>query len=1073
MATFTVTTAQNIDELTVKAGGDTYNINGGTLTIDQDSRYGTNSTTSTSIGPMTLSATLGGVVEIDARFVRLIPYNTGTGNVPASNTVISQGSASGKLIGVYASLAVAPTAAGVAMPATGFIKIKQWNSVAYSAAALTGISATATDVDRVGWIELVGDDNAACTVNRLNNFRVRGDWFALGTTDGTRATTYQIPSNGTLQYHGGVWVETGTATGIYEFYPCVGSLTALASNFATDAVRGKVCWIASTGLLRFGHDGTNSTGGYIPPSGRRIRMANVFMACCTSAARTANVLPNATLATRYEFATTGGGALDINYTSCSWYLNVNQPYSFNMTNSAVCTAIVATEVAAPMTWDNVGVGHEGANTQTALTLSLCFAGGTFNKVVMARTAQGAVNTYVVSLTDIDGFTFTNCRFISFGKALNATAGSITANRVNNTTFTTTTLGGGRVFAQTCTNLHFTTTTYYDHPATTTTTGIPMYAFDLASNCLNMTFDGLDFGGLVMCQPYSGILGVGAAGCTNIKLRNLGTAAAPLDMGGARVDAATWTRATTTATVTKVAHGLKANDVIYVIVSSDVAAITIAAKTVLTAPTADTITFACLSAGAASGTVSYYPMVAGYMTVIAAAAAANTIKMQRCYGTHMRSGLYTADNSSKNITFESAWADPTAAPTIPVLNGFHKGVLASIALTAGTAVYGTHWLDWFNEHTTPNVAAQAWARTTTVATVTSVGHNLRVGSIITVNTTSDAGAIVLGQKTIATVPTKDTYTFTCLNAGAASGTVTFVPHNGRLGILMNEATANTAATVTEDAGTPGFTSAGGLYMPAIAAQVTFTQQTFMLGHSTFPTALPVMAGGTMSNYDITYAIDTGSGFGSFKNLAYPRAGGGGASASTNVTMTSTTGVAQGDYVFGTGIAPNAKVSSITNATTVVVDIANTGTVSGVLTFNQLPSEAALPSTGAKFKWRILTTTTNTTAITSLFVYTYSTDTTRAYQYSLDPTAASLVLTGLQPGTEVRVIRTSDDAELAGVEDSGTSFTYNYLWDGVTENVYIVVHALGYLPVRYEAQLLTSTGLTLPIQQTIDRQYLNPV
>ena len=118
MATFTVTTSQNIDELTSKAGGDTYNINGGTLTIDQDSRGGLNGTTSASIGVMTLSATLGGTVEIDARYVRIIPYDTGTGNVPAWNTTITQGSASGKLIGVYSALNVASTATGAAMPAS-------------------------------------------------------------------------------------------------------------------------------------------------------------------------------------------------------------------------------------------------------------------------------------------------------------------------------------------------------------------------------------------------------------------------------------------------------------------------------------------------------------------------------------------------------------------------------------------------------------------------------------------------------------------------------------------------------------------------------------------------------------------------------------------------------------------------------------------------------------------------------------------------------------------------------------------------------------------------------------------
>lgn len=50
MATFTITAANtNIDSLTSKAGGDTYNVNGGGLVIDQDSRVGTNQTTSASL----------------------------------------------------------------------------------------------------------------------------------------------------------------------------------------------------------------------------------------------------------------------------------------------------------------------------------------------------------------------------------------------------------------------------------------------------------------------------------------------------------------------------------------------------------------------------------------------------------------------------------------------------------------------------------------------------------------------------------------------------------------------------------------------------------------------------------------------------------------------------------------------------------------------------------------------------------------------------------------------------------------------------------------------------------------
>ncbi len=168
MATFTITTAKNIDALTTKAGGDTYNINGGTLTIDQDTRFGQNTTTTTGgLGPVTISPTLGGTLDIDARDVRIVHYESGTGNVPAGGTTITDatGGGSGKLIAVSISLTSAPTAAGAAMPANGYMKIKQWNGQDFgSGNALTGIGANVqtsiTESTRhfPGWISLVGDE---------------------------------------------------------------------------------------------------------------------------------------------------------------------------------------------------------------------------------------------------------------------------------------------------------------------------------------------------------------------------------------------------------------------------------------------------------------------------------------------------------------------------------------------------------------------------------------------------------------------------------------------------------------------------------------------------------------------------------------------------------------------------------------------------------------------------------------------------------------------------------------------------------------------------------------------------
>ncbi len=84
-----------------------------------------------------------------------------------------------------------------------------------------------------------------------------------------------------------------------------------------------------------------------------------------------------------------------------------------------------------------------------------------------------------------------------------------------------------------------------------------------------------------------------------------------------------------------------------------------------------------------------------------------------------------------------------------------------------------------------------------------------------------------------------------------------------------------------------------------------------------------------------------------------------------------------------------------------------------------------------------------------------------------TITTLTLTGLQTNTEVRVYGAGTTTELAGVENSSTTFTTTL----EASSVDIVVHALGY---EYQkiAGADTSADLTLPIQQRFDRNYRNP-
>lgn len=528
MTTYTITDAKTLRNLgTARTGGDIYNVNGGSLVIDQDTRYGQGGGAAFSLAAMTISSTLGGLIEVDARNVRLVPYTGGSGTIAAGST-ITCGGATGIVIGLYSAINVAPVLTGVA---AGWIKVTAWNGVPFpTSGAFTqaGFTFTLNGADKVGFIELVGDEAATCTVPRLGTFRMRGEFYDVGTTTGSAASTYQLPTNGSVQYYPGVQIETAAGSGAYEWWPCAGSLVAAAST-ATDAVRGKVCWITTAGLLRLGSDGTNTVGN-LPGAGRKIRVPNIITANCTTAARATNALPNATLASRYDFTTTSAGVIDLEKCCLAWYPSFAQPFSVRLHDVGIQEQLLVSEIASPIDWARVCVGQSAAQAQFALSMSLCFAGGTATDCVWTSASLAASGRYTRSMADVQGITWTRDRSESRVLRANATTGNATLTRVANCNWVAPVFGVGRQVLVTCSDLTFNGVTYYDTPTGTTGTTNTSYSFDLSANCQRITVDGLSFGGLTNVQPYNGLLNVGAAGCKTIKLRNIGTRAAPLSLG---------------------------------------------------------------------------------------------------------------------------------------------------------------------------------------------------------------------------------------------------------------------------------------------------------------------------------------------------------------------------------------------------------------------------------------------------------------------------------------------------------------------------------------------------------------
>ena len=859
MAAFTVTTTQNIDQLTGKTGGDTYAINGGNLTIDQHSRFGlnnanTSTTAATSMGSITLSATLGGTCTIDGRYVRLIAFTGGSGTIPALNSLVTQGGASGKLMCVYSSLTAAPLVNGGTMPATGWIQIKQWNSVEYGAGALTlsGVTASASGASVVGFLEIMGDEAATVNANRLGTFNIYGEWYKLGTTSGTAGQTLQIPNNGTLRHVAGVFIEKTAGLKDYEFYPNAGTATTIG----TDAYRGKVVWISNTGLVTI----QSASNGYLPISGLEVVVPNVFLCNCTTTARNAVVIPNATVATRYDFTTTGGGVVNIDKANIEWYPSFAQPYSVQLSNCGIVDGMTISECATACNWSKVGVGNKPTTAllMQPLTMGLMFAGGTFTDCVWSRVSHAASGAHTIGLTDITGFNFIRNTIRANTIRANATTYSINGTRMVDCYFEDTVLVQGSATLITCTNVTMKNTKYMDCVSGTTVTTYAMYVWALSSNCLNIVMDGLTLP-VTNTQPYTALLSIGAAGCSNIKLRNIGTRSAPLTMGSANI--------------------------------------------------------------------------CGLVYILGTGAAANNVKIQRVYCSGTRTGIMTGDNSSTKVVEENVFGDyADAADVQAVLNFQRKGIGGTLALTAQTAVYGTHFADYF---------------TSTTA--------------------------------------------------------------GGLAILMNEPTALTSSQVTLGSGA-AFTAAGGLYMPVIGMNATFEMPYFALGHTQFTNSALVMAGGTATNYNYNFSIDTGSGF----------------SAMTTANYTATT--------LGTALNTIGAIDA---------------------------------SKGFKLKLKITTTVTNTTAITSVYMATTSSTSAQDYLYPLD--TITLTLSGLVSGSDIVVLNAGTEVERANVDSNGST-SYSYVYETLG-NVDIKVYKRGYVPFSIMNYALSSSDASLPVAQVADRNYIN--
>lgn len=508
---------------------DTYTIsNGTTMLIDTDTYQCANRSASNGSLDIVSYTGIGGRLLVDGRNVRVIPYTGGTGNVPAVGTVISQGGVSATLLGVWSSWQVEPTAAAAAMPSTGFIKVKSKTGGNFAAGALTGIGSTAGGPDVAGWIEVRGADTATVTVPRIGTFEAIGDWYELGTTSGVRNQILHCPTTATAAAtFPGVQIETGPGAGVFEWFPAAGQISG--SGIRTAGVESKVVWALTTGI-RIGFDGTNNVG-FLPPSGCRVRIPNIIFTCCTRTAGGSGprVVPNATLATRQEWVTTGAGTISITRAVSNWQNLWAQPYRVTLLDSAFADTINISEQATALSVNNCAVSPTAAQINLALNLVSNFAGGAVSGSTFVRVSLSASGTYINQTNFITGVAFSNNVHISLTNRANTTTGAWTATQAVDCTWTNETICGGRMLLVGCSRPTVTGLRYIDGWTSTTGTGNPMSAIEATGATTGLTVDGITLP-TTNNHPYNALVSFTAS--YDSLVRNIGSRASALNLGSA-------------------------------------------------------------------------------------------------------------------------------------------------------------------------------------------------------------------------------------------------------------------------------------------------------------------------------------------------------------------------------------------------------------------------------------------------------------------------------------------------------------------------------------------------------------
>jgi len=360
---------------------------------------------------------------------------------------------------------------------------------------------------------------------------------------GGSASTYTWAANVvtiTLASHGhavgdAVYLDftTGgaTADGVYTV-ASVTSTSIYTVALAGSGTAGAVTVYAASLRINAHNSGSADSGnvtvqrviGHVPVSGLRTRISNVIMREAATASRAANMV-NATVASRPEFGFTTGGAYDAEYEYSTWYLTVQQAFSFITKHSAYLDRLYLEKIASYLTCEDGGVGTNLGVAMNNFYMTSNTEGGLIKDWKSIR-GGSTITAHSANVTFCNDFVFDNVTFSNINRT--RSSGYILYGYYDNyCTYTNCKFQNG--YPVVASNTYLTVNNMdFCHCLTGYTNSMFASYGAYASANVNTVYDGMTFG-LNGTIPNVGPLTylTVASGCTNAVFKNFGTKANPL------------------------------------------------------------------------------------------------------------------------------------------------------------------------------------------------------------------------------------------------------------------------------------------------------------------------------------------------------------------------------------------------------------------------------------------------------------------------------------------------------------------------------------------------------------------